>query len=274
MKPRCSVTTKVHLESTDVLNDSSAGRPRIAPATILVACIFGFLIGSPAYGQAHGTAAIAIWQPDRIVIATDSKVIHLNGEPPDTICKVRRSGRFFFPISGFYGRTGSDFDVWDIATRSVKTAHTVPDAAAILEHRIAAGLPKALESARLSNPDELKKKLSESYLAFFVAGIDAGKPVMAGRNFGSRGVLKREYPGTNPVVAGATGLAVFGDRNVIDRMYTPQRQVTLAAGDPIGTARSFVQLEIDGESAAVGGPRSILVIAKNGHRWEEHGLCK
>jgi hypothetical protein len=230
-------------------------------------------IAAPTYCQDHGTAAFAVWQPDQIVIGTDSKIIHLDNSPADVICKIRPSGRFYFAMSGFYGKPGTDFDVWDIGERLVKTAQTVPEAATILENGLAAGLAKSLDSARLSNPGEFNKRLGKSYLAFFVAGIDSGKLILAGRDFVPTGVLKDEYPGTRPVGPGATGLSAFGERSVIDQTYTLLQQATLAAGDPIGTVRKFLQLEIDGEPATVGEPRSILAITTAGHRWEEEGLC-
>ncbi len=273
MKPSNTDATNFHVGTRYILDYHTGRKPFATPALVFISCVLWVFTVSSAYGQEYGTAAVAIWQPDQIVIGMDSKVTHLGGEPPGAICKVRSSGRFFFAISGFYGRTGSDFDVWDIAARVVETAQTVPNAAALLEESIAAGLPKALDSARLSNPQEFDRKLSKSYLAFFVAGIDAGKLVMAGRNFIPGAVLREEYPGTRPVGSGATGLTVFGDRDVIDRTYSTQQQVALAAANPIETARKFVQLEIDGESATVGPPTSIFVFTRNEYRWEEAGLC-
>jgi hypothetical protein len=272
MKPCDSVATNVHIHARDILGHRAIRNPYIAPTFVLISCVTRLLAPS-AYCQDRGTAAFAVWQPDQIVLGVDSKVTHLNGEPPGTTCKIRRSGRFFYAIAGFYGQTGSDFDVWDISARSLKTAKNVPSAASILEHSIAAKLPKAIEAARLSNPEEFDKKLSKSYLAFFVAGLDSGNLVMVGRNFVPGNVLREEYPGRRAAGAGATGLSLFGDRSIVDQMYTPRQEIVLAASNPVETVRKFIQLEIDGEPDTIGGPRSILVIGKNGHRWEEEGLC-
>jgi hypothetical protein len=230
----------------------------------------------------HGTGAIAIWTPDKIVLAVDSKVRHLDGtqESSHNICKIITVGGFSLAMSGLYDNPATGYDAWELARASLGISKTIPDAASQVEKAIRPKLEAALSATKKNNPAVFEKELSDSYLAFFVAGVDSGDLRMAGRNF-VRGrdslveVLAKEYPGTNPVTPDAIGFSVFGEHKAIDSHYSDDAMARLLGSQDITkSATQLLQLEIDEEAATVGPPRAILEINKLGEKWIESGLCK
>lgn len=222
--------------------------------------------------EAHGTAAIMIWSPERVVLATDSKITHLKGEPPSQACKIRPVGKFFFAASGFYGRPGSDFDAWSAIAFAVRNAKTVPEAAAISEKEILGRIKAVLERVESEDPVAYARAFRESLFAVFFVGVDSGRPVAAGWSLLRNGeILRQEYPGDKKVLPDSRGFITFGEHGATDTL-TPGRIFSLL-DNPVSGASRILQLEIDYLPSKVGPPISILEVTPAGHRWVEKGEC-
>lgn len=223
-------------------------------------------------GQPHGTAAVAIWTPTRALLAADSMVGHMDNSPATATCKIRKSGRFFFSLSGLYRNANTGFDAWKIAADVIPKARTVSEAGLLMEKALGPPLDNALEEIKRSNSAAYAANFKDSFLAFFVVGVDAGKPVMSGRNFVPGEVLKSEFPGEHQGQTGGVGYNTFGEHSAMDRMFSDTALTKLLA-DPIRAARVLIQAEIDGTPTKVGPPIAILGVTRLGHEWISPGVC-
>jgi hypothetical protein len=236
--------------------------------------------GGLLFAQSHGTAALVIWSPARVVLATDSKLLRMNRDgkqdaKQDSVsCKIRAAGQMFFAASGYYGRPGTDFDVWTSVPDAVRDAGSVREAAEVSEKQLKPLLLnrfKALqEEHRFASSEEA---FNASRFSVYFAGVDQGKVVVSGWNLRPGGQVSREeYPGNLKVVPGARGFSNFGDHAAMDAAFPYQTLLKLLV-DPVNAAARMIQVEIDRNSAVVGPPRSILEITPSNHRWIEKGLC-
>lgn len=242
-----------------------------------VVLAFWPVLSWPPSGQGlHGTAALGIWTPERVVLATDSKIRHLKGEPESIGCKIRRSGRFYFAMSGFYGRPGTRFDAWKVVGEAGRRAKTVAGAVSASERVTLPQLKAALNRVRSEDPAAFAQtyRNKEVHLSVFFAGLDSGRPVLAGWQLLTNGDIRRvEHPGDRKFLANDVAVSLFGEHRAIDATYPTDESMRPLLSEPISAARTLIQLEIDGDSASVGPPRSILEITKSGPSWIEPGVC-
>jgi hypothetical protein len=203
----------------------------------------------------------------------DSKASDLKGNPIANICKIRRAGRFYLAMSGFYDNPATGFDAWKLAGAATEKAGSVPEAASLAEKAISGPLHAAVEELRKADPKGFEANFSESYLTFFVVGTDSKKPLASARSFAPGETQAAEYPGDHLVRPGSVALNNFGERLALDKKYPRQTQGLRAGADPLAAAREFLQIEIDGEPAKVGPPISILELTEQGSAWIERGLC-
>jgi hypothetical protein len=230
--------------------------------------------GRCLFAQSHGTAALAIWSPERAVLAADSKLSRLDGKQDSAGCKIRAAGRMFFIASGYYGRPGGDFDVWTSVRDAVREATSVRDAADVSEKQLKPVLLKKFRTLREDNKIASSEEAANaSRFSVYFAGVDEGKVVVAGWSLRPGGdVIREEYPGDHRAVAGSRQLINFGEHAATDAEI-PRPALIKMLADPINAAARMIQIEIDREPASVGPPRSILEITPSKHRWVEKGLC-
>lgn len=272
MKPVQAIAANIHVYARDILYDFTVLKPKNVPTSCLLAFVFWLHTGCFNVFVSHGTAAFAFWMRDRIVLAVDSKVRHMAGEPPSQGCKIRASGKFYFVASGYYKNARTGYDVWKIAESTLLKATTIPSAASALETAIAPRLAKALDDLRQSDPMGFRREFAETYLAFVVAGVDDGNPVLAGRNFHPDGVDEVQFPLPNRT--DGVGYLAFGERAAVDRVFSREAKVALASSNMVNAARVFVQMEIEENPAKVGPPIAILEITSSDTRWIEQGVCR
>ncbi len=275
-----TITANSHVQAGNIVSDAFLGKPH-SPTPALIACIFWFLAGCSLCGQtSHGTAAIGIWTPSKIVLATDSKVRHVVAKMPDTsycACKIINVGKFSFAVSGIYDDPSVGYDAWKLAREELGKAKTVSEAAVAVEKAIRPQLEKAVSRLMKNNPSVLSK----SYLAFAIAGDDSDSLNLAIRDFvpgthtALTDVLVEDYPGAKRVGADSIGLSIFGERDAIDRRYPDSALAKLLRSQDITlSAIQLVQLEIESNSSTVGPPRTVLEVSKSGRKWIERGLCE
>lgn len=252
--------------------------PYIASAIVIATYISGF--GHiPLSETVHGTVAISIWTPERIVLAADGKVTRRNDFMVSsyTRCKTPTVGRFFITAAGFYDRQRTGFHFWDLLAPAVEGAASVPAAADQIERAVSPGLHRGVADAKAMDLFGFIRDFPGDYLDFVVAGIDEGKTVVAGRFFSPDGrdgisVDKIGYPRPGPLDTGAVGFTLLGDHDEIDRRYRDSDLAVRARREPVSTAIQLIQIELD-SSDKVGEPVSVVVIDKTSAHWERQGVC-
>jgi hypothetical protein len=246
-------------------------KPKRCPALSML-----LLITFPQTNSEHGTAAILIWKPDKVVVGTDSMVAHFSSAHPTLACKIRHYGRFWFVASGLYRYDPTGYNMWSLAHDALAEAKSVPDAANAIADKVSTPLEIALGNIRLGHPIDYKNTFSESFAAFMVIGVEDGKVVAAGRNFVPQGILKVEYPGPREVTPSSIGYLNFGEGGAMERVYPygSQALVMLLNKDPGDAIRTLIQIEIDSTPKKVGPPISILEVTPTGHHWIERGHCQ
>ena len=228
-------------------------------------------------GDAHGTAAFGLWTPESVILAADSKIVHLRGEPPESACKIRSSGRFYFLLSGFYGRPKTAFDAWKVVEESARSAKTIDEASPLSERVTLPLLRDALERARTANPNEFLKHYSsgEVYFGVLFAGTDSGETKLVGWELlTSNKVLHVSRPTEEEKRRGGVGITMMGEYSAVESKFSTERSMADLLRNPEIAAQTMVQVEIDGESKTVGAPISVLSISSQGARWVRPGLYK
>lgn len=226
---------------------------------------------------AGGTAGVAVWMPDRAVIAIDSRMTLSSGDWRQRgadQCKVRAAGRFLIAIAGLHDHTPTKFNVWSLAAESASGAPSVSAAAAQVERRLEPELRTALFNIQSADLAGFDRHFGVAHLAFVIAGMDNGVPAMAARAF---------IPDRNAGVrvfrwepaAGSTAMYAFGEHDAIDRAYPDYKALAsdLKSLGPVETARKMIQLEIEQEPDIVGPPVSIVQFTREGPVWIQPGLC-
>jgi len=229
-----------------------------------------------------GTTGVAIWTPNRAVLAIDSRVTLTAGDVVrrgTDECKLKSLGRFFVAIAGLYDHAATRFDAWSLAEEDVAGAGSVSEAAAQAERRIVPELRTAMWNMQASDLAGFARHYTQAHMAILVAGMERGAPAMAGREF---------LPDRNAAIQvvrwetapGTASIFVFGEHGAIDRAYGHevhgQRKGLsdlIGSLGPAEAARSLVQLEIAGAPQSVGPPIAILQIGDAGPAWIERGLC-
>lgn len=226
------------------------------------------------WGQSSsGTTGVAIWTPDRAVVAIDSRVTltagHTSRRGPDT-CKIQSTGRFLVAIAGLYDHYATKFSAWRLATEAVGAARSVAEAIVRAEQRILPDLHTAMENLQIGD----RAAFARAHLAILITGMDDGVPAMAGRVFlphenGAIQVVRwQSEPGTSSVFA-------FGETSAINQAYAEKKALAdlIATHGAVDAARILVQLEIAHQPATVGPPISIVEMTAVGPTWIRSGLC-
>lgn len=221
--------------------------------------------------SAEGTTGVAIWTPGRAVLAMDSRITLTAGDyvarGGDT-CKIRAAGRFYLAIAGLHDHPATKFDAWQLAAEAVAGAHSVEEAAMLVEKRLGPELQTALFNIQASDVAGFRRHFAQAHLAIAIAGMDAGAPAMAARAF---------LPDANAALhvvrwSKPASAFVFGETKAISAVYTKPAALVDAVG-AIEAARRLVQLEIDRAPERVGPPIAILQLTNDGANWVQGGLC-
>ncbi len=227
----------------------------------------------------HGTAAIVIWRPQKVVVGADSMVTRMSSKlPAVSSCKIRHYGRFWLVASGLYGYTPTGYNMWSLAREVLTEAKSASSAADTIAGKVSDPLQVALGQIRLGSPTEYRTAFKAGvFLAFAVIGVELEKVVVARRDFSTEGLLKEDYPPSPNVSPGAMGYFHIGYGDAIEQAYpinSGQLQALLR-GSASDVIKKLIQIEIDKEPQNVGPPISILEVTPSGYHWiEEGGACQ
>lgn len=227
--------------------------------TIVAAIGLGFC------ASAGATTIVAIWTPQKIVIAGDS-LVNVNWtengvRQHDTWndCKIRKYGANYVSVAGNYRIQKAGFDVWNTAERACASSLNFEICAA----RLKTDLRNIL--ARVAGVHDV-------HLTLLVAGRENGAPVLehitfAGQPNGPLTVKSESFRRGKQ----QWGRVILGDRDAIDRY---ERGSTSAmTGSIQDQALSLVRIEARAMPQEVGAPFSTLTIEPSGEHWTNPGCC-
>jgi hypothetical protein len=225
---------------------------------------------------AKATCAIAVWTPDRIIIAADSKETILNpdrGPVSFNECKIRRIGAYYAAVSGVTEHRRTGFDVWRILEESVRGAGSVPDAAEAAAAAIARRYAEVLEAARESGDAKYVHGLESNAPEFAIGGFSGGRPYLAQYQYDlvrGRWVWHKDVFGRS--AGDSMGLAYLCDPRGIERYK--RRHPRWRSDDPLKTVTGMVAETAGIDPSEVGGATAVMVLDQSGVRWVNAGMCR
>ena len=234
----------------------------------LVLCVLAPVV---LWGQtSSGTTGVAIWTPERSVLAIDSRItLTVSGlmrQGPDE-CKLRTAGKFVVAIAGLNNHAETNFDAWRLAIDSVLPARSVSEAARLVETRMQLEVESALRNLQSNS-----RNFRDAHVVVVIAGWDAAGPSMAARDFvpDGNGNVRVQRWNSSPETG---AMYAFGERDAIQEL--PRNTIRDWIGvDLAKSAKRLVERQIERSPRTVGPPVSVIEITANGLNWVEPGLCK
>ena len=224
-----------------------------------------FVLAIALCAHVTGTTIVAIWTPQKIVIAGDSLInsrwTGQNGEPHHKLsngCKIHHFGSNYISAAGNYHIQTAGFDVWDTALQSCGSWMSVDSCTTKFKAALRSQLARAMTG-------------HEVYLSVLVAGLENGVPALDHITFigqqGGRLNIKSESFRRGRQT---WGRVILGDRDAIDRY---ERGTPMASGDIQSQPLSLVRIEARARPQEVGSPFSTLTIEATGEHWTNPGCC-
>jgi hypothetical protein len=233
-----------------------------------------------------GTTIVALWTPDRIIMAADSALSDEHKMRIGSTCKIRREGDIRFATAGLFEYPMTGFSMPTIAHKAYE--HTPNPKTLLKFDMIFSGeVAMALDMAKDSVSEVLARDPNLNRAEIIMIAAEDGslkatysqsdisgtiKTIRMNQGKG-RGIAfvgeKQEIPSGRPY---RMEMIVAGARNAII-LYQIQHPEWRAM-EPVEAARMFIELEIAENDQIVGRPISILVMERSGATsWIERGEC-
>lgn len=218
---------------------------------------------------ALATSIVAVRTPRSLVIAADSKATYRGAPGPPTVCKIYRTGRLYFAISGLDYDKGRNFVPAQIVAARFAEVGTFAHAIARVETAVHAALLDELTAMKASDPQTFRFTVKDrDVTSILFAEFRAGVPRMAAREFQYADspaphltVNRITCPGDCP-----RGNQYFflGEQAEATRFVRDHRRESL---DPRTIAESLVKLEAKSHPDDVGPPIVLLRVDRRGPQW-------
>jgi hypothetical protein len=247
---------------------------------VAVACLFVPLPVRP-------TTILAIWTPDRIILAADTALSSIDGTKRiGNVCKLKRESAIWFATAGLFEFSPTGFDMPSIIRKRYERRPTVNlDVLGVL---VDSDIDIALDDARKSVDATLRANQNLNISELIIIGPNHGVEGALYSTSNIYGSTARDNGGGGKEMHATFGslllptgrpyraeLAVAGEKDAIVEylMETPAWQ----GSDPVALARLFIELEMTRHPITVGPPIAIVSIAMDGtYHWEgnEPEACK
>ena len=224
------------------------------------------------------TSIVAYWSPMEIVIAADSKrtrVFLKNGkeivDKSDT-CKIYQVKKVYLAGSGLVEDQQVGYNSKLLAVQAFSKGNDLLKEVIIFEELIKAQIPAAVNRHKQNNPESFKRKfeIDDRVIAQFIfAGQEKGELKLFGIDF----MLAKTTDGTIKIISERTECPGCGSEKKIliagrkESILQYLARNRLQTQDPIEIVRTFIQIEIAGDSDNVGPPIDIIRIDKSGSKW-------
>jgi hypothetical protein len=213
-----------------------------------------------------GTSAVIIRSADRIVVASDSKVIR-SDDPSwsETICKIHVIGTTAVVSAGHRREPTLNYDLTQSAIAAVRSSHDFSNQVAHFERSFVPQLTRVLQSVRDIEPDYYHRHFVEQgslavQIAFVALNGDvafrAFKPVI--KDNAVHIVTERPTLPPKSTVFLGEDAAMFSLATILG---------SRGFDDPVVSARLLLEAAISSSPALVGPPIRILEIRKGKARW-------
>jgi hypothetical protein len=214
--------------------------------------------------HAGATTIVAIWTPEKIVIAGDS-LLNMNwtggnGAPQHKTskdCKIRKFGSNYISAAGNYHIQTAGFDVWDTAAHACRSSTNVDGCASKFKTELRNRLAKVVGR-------------HDIHLSVLVAGLENGAPALEhitliGTPDGKLSVQTESFRKGKQT----SGQVILGERDAIDR----SEHASKMPDNIEDQALSLVKIEARALPQEVGAPFSTLTIEGSGEKWTNPGCC-
>lgn len=220
-------------------------------------------------GVALGTSIVAVRTPRSIIIAADSKPTYRGSPGPAIVCKIYRTGRLYFAISGLDYDEGRHFFPAQIIASSFSDALPFDRTVARVERAVRAALLAELDALKSSDPQTFRFTIKGyDVTSILLAEIRNGIPHLAAREF-----QYSESPSPHLLVNRITcpgrcppgnEYVFLGEQTEASQFVKEHRREAL---NPLALPESLVRLEAQSHPNDVGPPIVVLRLSARGARW-------
>jgi hypothetical protein len=213
------------------------------------------------------TTLVALWTPEKVILAADSRVTHEAGVVADA-CKIEHSGSTWIAVSGLVSDPSTGFSLGPLARPALMQGKSMKEQIARFADAVQPGLTRAVDGLRRDAPDEYGKLASgRPVLQAILASQENGKPVLATVGFvlDGSGTLQPRASLIDGSDARGPRLIYAGQQQRIREYLKANRN--WIEGDRQALVRDLVQLEIDAKTEHVGGPVDVIEIDTSGTHW-------
>jgi len=219
--------------------------------------------------MASATTLVALWSPERLLIAADSNVITNMPNVLGTACKISQDGPIYYAFSGLVEDKRAGYNVEMLAHEA---AQGPGDLSIHLNHFLEAArdpLTRAVAEVKRDAPDQYAwLQQNHPVLQAIFADVESGPATLgvAGVTLAPDGslidfsrIVARADDGMGPRI-------IYAGQQTHIREYL-QSHHDWASVDGTALVRNLVQTEIDASKGEVGGPIDILAIEPKEAHW-------
>lgn len=255
------------LQSTELLKRESASCKRSGLTKDARLLAFAFFLFVPSLALA--TSIVAVRTPRSIIIAADSKPTYRGTPGPPTVCKIYRTGRLYFAISGLDYDEARHFFPAQIVASNFSDAVPFNRAVARVESAVKAALLAELDTLKSSDPQTFRFTIKgHDVTSILLAEVRNGIPRLAAREFQYADspsphlkVNRITCPGNCPP---GNEYVFLGDQAEASQFVKEHRREAL---NPLALPESLVSLEAKSHPSDVGPPIVVLRLSSRGARW-------
>jgi hypothetical protein len=241
---------------------------RVRASAFAVLCLFASVDG-------FATTLVALWTPQRILLAADSLVVSDSPQARDG-CKIVHSGTTWLAVSGLVTDAVSGYELGPLARTTLEAPGTMQDKVLRFAGSVQDPLQRAVDSLKRESPAEYARLAAGRPVlqAIFASG-ETGRPVLATVGFipGAGGALQPRMSLVDGSDALGPRLIYAGQQDRIREYLKSNRRWYERDGNEL--VRSLVQLEADAHTGLVGGPVDLVEIGGAGSQWiQKKAYCQ
>jgi hypothetical protein len=216
---------------------------------------------------ANATTLVALWTPERVLMAADSRVVFDNGTAADG-CKIGHSGTTWFAVAGLVSDTGSGYALSSLLRDTMAGGGELSSKMDRFIVGVQPALSNAVAALRRDDPEQFAVFTGgPPILQAILADTADGYPVIMTVSFSVNG-----NGALQPHTSRIDGSDLMGPRIIYAGQQDRIRAYLRAhrdwiAGDNAVLVQKLVQVEVDANTPWVGGPIDVLEINGRGTRW-------
>jgi hypothetical protein len=222
-----------------------------------------------AASSLRATTLVAVWTPERILLAADSRVVDDELHPGVDACKIAQSGGTYYAVAGLAEDPITGYRIDRLAERALGGAREMPEKLNALVALVRSPLQRAVDQLKIDSPDQYRwLQKGHPVLQLILAGQEHSAPslAVAGFQLDADGAIHDNAK----VIASAsdTGGArlIYAGQQTQIRQYLAQHR-DWSSLDGTELVKTLIKQEIDAGTGLVGGPVDILSLKATGAEW-------